>query len=85
VPALAILDVVMPKLGGPATAAQLAGRFGEIRVLFTSRYSAASEAVPPGGGIARYLQKPYSPTTLAHLVREILDEPPSSEADTGPA
>jgi nitrogen-specific signal transduction histidine kinase len=75
-PALAILDVVMPKLGGPAVAAKLAGRFAQMRVLFTSGYSAAAGGVPSGDAKGRYLQKPYSPTTLAHLVREILDEPP---------
>lgn len=84
-PALAILDVVMPKLGGPATAAKLAGRFCQMRVLFTSGYSTACDAVPAGGDTARYLQKPYSPTTLAHLVREILDEPPAPGPSAGPA
>ena len=74
-PALAILDVIMPKLGGPAAAADLAGRFPQMRVLFTSGYSAAGDDVPAGGTQGRYLQKPYSPTTLAHLVRKILDEP----------
>ncbi len=82
-PALAILDVIMPKLGGPATAAKLAGRFAQMRVLFTSGYSAACDPVPAEGATGRYLQKPYSPTTLAHLVREILDEPtaPGPSAD----
>jgi len=84
-PALAILDVIMPKLGGPATAAKLAGRFPRMRVLFTSGYSAASDAAPAGGATAHYLQKPYSPTTLAHLVREILDGPPTPGACTDPA
>ena len=84
-PALAILDVIMPKLGGPATAAKLAGHFPRMRVLFTSGYSAASDAAPAGGATAHYLQKPYSPTTLAHLVREILDGPPTPGACTDPA
>jgi two-component system, cell cycle sensor histidine kinase and response regulator CckA len=75
-PALAILDMVMPKLGGPATAAKLAERFAQMRVLFTSGYSAGTPNTPAGVTTARYLQKPYSPTTLAHLVREILDDPP---------
>jgi CheY-like chemotaxis protein len=37
-PALAILDVIMPKLGGPATAAKLADRAATMHVLFTSGY-----------------------------------------------
>jgi two-component system cell cycle sensor histidine kinase/response regulator CckA len=84
-PALAILDVIMPKLGGPAAAAKLAGRFAQMRVLFTSGYSAASDSVPSGDATGRYLQKPYSPTTLAHLVREILDEPPTRAGSVDPA
>jgi two-component system cell cycle sensor histidine kinase/response regulator CckA len=72
-PALAILDVIMPKMGGSAAAAKLAQRYPEVRVVFTSGYSSESELVPEGT-TGRYLQKPYSPTTLARLVREILDE-----------
>jgi two-component system, cell cycle sensor histidine kinase and response regulator CckA len=71
--ALAILDVVMPKLGGMATAAKLAERFPGLPVLFTSGYSADAGNAPANNENASYLQKPYSPTTLARLVREILD------------
>ena len=73
-PAIAVLDVVMPKLGGTATAAKLLSRFADLPVLLTSGYSqdsAALEAACPSG---RYLQKPYSPTMLGRLVREILDQ-----------
>jgi CheY-like chemotaxis protein len=72
-PALAIIDVIMPKMGGSAAAGQLAKRHPGVRVVFTSGYSSESEIVPEGT-TGRYLQKPYSPTTLARLVREILDE-----------
>ena len=72
-PALAILDVIMPKMGGSAAAAKLAQRCPGVHVVFTSGYSSESEIVPEGTA-GRYLQKPYSPTTLARLVREILDE-----------
>jgi two-component system cell cycle sensor histidine kinase/response regulator CckA len=74
-PALAILDVIMPKLSGAATAARLASRFATLPVLYTSGYSASSDGVPACDAKARYLQKPYSPTTLGRLVRQILDEP----------
>jgi CheY-like chemotaxis protein len=73
-PMLAILDVVMPKLGGPATAAKLAERFADLPVLFTSGYSQDSDGVAATTASARYLQKPYSPTTLGRIVREILDQ-----------
>ncbi|OLE10136.1 MAG: hypothetical protein AUG89_12940 [Acidobacteria bacterium 13_1_20CM_4_56_7] len=76
-PALAILDVVMPKMGGPATAANLTTRFAGIKILFTSGYSQESDKVPAREINARYLQKPYSPTTLGRLVRETLDSRPA--------
>jgi CheY-like chemotaxis protein len=72
-PALAILDVIMPKMGGSAAAGKLTQRYSGVRVVFTSGYSSESELVPEGTA-GRYLQKPYSPTTLARMVREILDE-----------
>ena len=79
-PALAILDVVMPKLGGVAAATSLEERFAKMRILFTSGYSAACGGMPKEGAGRRYLQKPYSPTTLAHIVREILDGEPGTNA-----
>jgi len=69
-PALAILDVVMPKMGGPETAAKLAERFEKLPILFTSGYSHGSRGID---STARYLQKPYSPSNLGRVVREILD------------
>jgi nitrogen-specific signal transduction histidine kinase/ActR/RegA family two-component response regulator len=79
-PALAILDVIMPKLGGPATAGKLTARFGGLPILFTSGYSQDWESVAPAVADAHYLQKPYSPTTLGRLVREILDQTKSHAA-----
>ena len=79
-PDLAILDVVMPKLGGPAAAAKLAERFSGLPVLFTSGYSQDADAVATATANARYLQKPYSPTTLGRLVREILDQVAAKKA-----
>lgn len=73
-PDIAVLDMIMPRLGGPATAAKLLDQFKVLPVLFTSGYSQDSEAVTNAAPGARYLQKPYSPTTLARLIREILDQ-----------
>jgi len=72
-PAVAVLDVVMPKLGGAATAAKLAERFPKLQVLFTSGYSQDSEGVAAVVANYRFLQKPYSPTALGRIVREIID------------
>jgi two-component system, cell cycle sensor histidine kinase and response regulator CckA len=73
-PALAILDLVMPKLGGMETAAKLTERFGQLPVLFTSGYSQESRGLESGARLAHYLQKPYSPSNLSRMVREILDQ-----------
>jgi CheY-like chemotaxis protein len=69
-PALAILDLVMPKLGGQEAAAKLVERFGKLPILFTSGYSQESRGLETTG---RYLRKPYSPSNLSRMVREILD------------
>ncbi|HEV1995699.1 MAG TPA: response regulator [Candidatus Acidoferrum sp.] len=73
-PSLAILDAIMPKLGGAAAASKLTTLFVGLPILFTSGYSQDSENVAPATADAHYLQKPYSPTTLGRVVREILDQ-----------
>ena len=73
-PAIAILDVIMPKLGGVATAQKLATNFRGLPVIFTSGYSQDSENVGAAATNAHYLQKPYSPMALGRQVREILDQ-----------
>jgi CheY-like chemotaxis protein len=70
-PALAILDVVMPKMSGPETAAKLAERFEKLPFLFTSGYTQESRDLEREG---RFLQKPYSPSALSRMVREMLDD-----------
>jgi len=79
-PALAILDVVMPKLGGTAVAPKLTALFDGLPILFTSGYSQAPENVATATTAAHYLQKPYSPTTLGRMVREILDQAKTRKA-----
>ena len=72
-PALAVLDVVMPQMGGAATAAELLRRNPAMPIVFTSGFSEnANNAVNQVPG-SHYLQKPYSPTSLASAIREILD------------
>jgi CheY-like chemotaxis protein len=82
-PALAILDVVMPKLGGAAVASKLAASIAGLPILFTSGYSQDSENIAPAAANVRYLQKPYSPTTLGRMVREILDQAKTRRASNG--
>jgi DNA-binding response OmpR family regulator len=70
-PALAILDVVMPRMGGTATA--LRARLARLPVLFTSGYSEATGVTASQLPNSHYLQKPYSPTSLVRVIRRILD------------
>jgi two-component system cell cycle sensor histidine kinase/response regulator CckA len=72
-PDLAILDMIMPNLGGPATARKLLQRFENLPILFTSGYAQENHGVAEVSGAEHYLQKPYSPSALARLVREVLD------------
>lgn len=80
-PALAILDVVMPRMGGAPAAVHLRARFPGLPILFTSGYSEACDAgisLIPGSS---YLRKPYSPTALSRAIRKILDPLSAPEED----
>jgi PAS domain S-box-containing protein len=72
-PAIAILDMIMPKMGGAATAAALTKKFPTLRMVFTSGYSAVAAELSETQDRCRYLQKPYSPSTLGRMIRETLD------------
>lgn len=73
-PALAVLDLIMPKLGGPALALKLNEIYGHLPIIFTSGYSQDSAALAAAIAEARFLQKPYSPTSLGRMVRDVLDD-----------
>jgi len=74
-PALAVLDVVMPVMGGASTACELLRRFPGLPVLFTSGFSENANNAMAQVPASHYLQKPYSRTSLASTIREILDHP----------
>jgi len=71
-PALAILDVVMPRKGGAVTAMELRRRFPDLPVVFTSGYAESRTAAASQLANSHYLQKPYSPTALARFIRKII-------------
>lgn len=72
-PQIAVLDVVMLKMGGCLTGEKLLQRFPEIRIISTSGYSRDRDERTANLAQASYLQKPYRPTNLGRIVREVLD------------
>jgi DNA-binding response OmpR family regulator len=72
---LLITDVVMPQMGGAELASQLRALHPDLPVLFISGYpdgTLAHKSVLEAG--TPLLQKPFSPHSLAHRVREMLDQ-----------
>ncbi|MCE0523012.1 MAG: response regulator [Methylacidiphilales bacterium] len=72
--ALVITDVVMPRMGGKVMAEWLQTTFPDLKILFTSGYM--EDAVAQHGVLnteIEFLPKPYTPSALAHKVRELLD------------
>ena len=72
---LAILDRIMPGMGGIETLGSLRAIHPSLRAILCSGASeterAASDAVPDG--FDEFLQKPYERDTLARKVRSVLD------------
>jgi len=73
--AIAVLDVVMPRMGGKEAFDAMRGSRPGLAALFTSGYSTdqihESFVILPG---IEFLPKPYGPTSLARRVREVLDK-----------
>jgi hypothetical protein len=69
--ALLLTDVVMPQMGGAELAAAFAAAHPATRILCMSGYS---ERLWPEAKTARnYIQKPFTPASLLHRVRAVLD------------
>ncbi|HKT23617.1 MAG TPA: PAS domain S-box protein [Candidatus Sulfotelmatobacter sp.] len=69
---LMITDVVMPKMRGDDLAQRVKELHPEVRILFTSGYTATSVAETIED--AAFLQKPYRFRDLAERIRDILDQ-----------
>ncbi|UCC70953.1 MAG: PAS domain S-box protein [Gemmatimonadota bacterium] len=68
-----ITDVVMPKLGGPELAERLAGARPETRVIFMSGYTDNKTVRDMmADKDVSFLQKPFSPSALAELTRQVI-------------
>jgi nitrogen-specific signal transduction histidine kinase/ActR/RegA family two-component response regulator len=74
---LLLTDVVMPAMSGPELARELSRWHPDLRVLFMSGY--AENAIVREGlrhPSAGFIEKPFSPETLAREVRRSLDAAP---------
>jgi len=74
--ALVLTDVVMPSISGRELVRRLTDKHPHLRVLYMSGYT--DNVITSGGvlepGLA-FLQKPFTPASLASKVREVLDAP----------
>lgn len=71
--AMAVLDVVMPRLKGDEVYARIAGKDPGFKVLFISGHATGQSEEAIRAGKHPFLAKPFSLDRIPALVREILD------------
>jgi PAS domain S-box-containing protein len=80
---LLLTDMIMPGgMTGSDLAAGLKKRQPNLKVIFTSGYSAELVGKDMGKGGTPFLPKPYQPQQVARLVREVLGQAPGSGRET---
>jgi two-component system cell cycle sensor histidine kinase/response regulator CckA len=83
---LLLLDVVMPRCGGPAVEAQVRGFMSHAKVLFTTGFAAGERhARFDGSRHFELLTKPYTRAVLLTRVREVLDAPDDAPVSSSPS
>ena len=71
---LLLTDIVMPGANGRLLAECLLRSIGNLRVLYTSGYTDSEETLQAiRSSSADFIQKPYTPDSLARKVRDMLD------------
>ena len=75
---LLVTDVVLPQLGGIELAHRLRAMYPDIKVLFISGYDRNDPDVINLQDLlafgSEFLEKPFTPNTLAVKIREVLDK-----------
>jgi PAS domain S-box-containing protein len=70
---LVILDLTMPRLSGREALPELMKLDPQVRVIFSSGYSAEPPVPPDDRNVFGFIGKPYRPDELASTVRSVLD------------
>jgi len=74
---LVLLDLIMPRMGGLATLAELKrdpATAGIPVVVLTSRGEALSREESEASGAAAFLTKPFSPNALLETIKNLINE-----------
>ncbi|MBE0539985.1 MAG: response regulator [Verrucomicrobia bacterium] len=80
---LLLTDMVMPEgMNGRDLAEQLRSRKPDLKVIYTSGYSANVFTKDQDNHDGLWLEKPYQPSKLARTIRECLDHPTQSETES---
>jgi CheY-like chemotaxis protein len=76
--AAVVSDMVMPIMGGPELATRLREMRADLKIIFTSGYSEDPDLQGYRRDLAAaFVQKPFTPSQLARVVRETIDAVPT--------
>ncbi len=79
---LVLLDMMMPVMDGERTLRELKAIQPQTKVILTSGYNEAETVRRfPSGGLAGFIQKPYTSTRLAEKIRRTLENGNSNHMD----